>query len=421
MAEPPPIIHDSPAPPILAETESSPSTGPMARFLSILLSLCLAAFIVDGLLSVLDQTLAVLFGIHPLAAPRALAFLLAALLAIVVYLLMGFTRRVPKRVFLPLTLFNFLGTILLIPFLIYHYDEIEQGGLVMSCIQLALGLGVFVWGRGEGKSRWLLVGEERLGHQGFGWLNLVGFALANLFVLLPGIAVYLAFSAALAVDHFSGGFLSLRSDGLTARATKFVRDDGKSIELIPMMHVGEPSFYRRVTNSFPTNSIILLEGVSDRSHLIQEKLSYKRLASSLGLVEQQSGFVPGPVSKQSRRADVDVSEFSKSTIELLNLVARVHAEGLGSQAFLDAIRHGEDPDVAKQLWEDILFLRNRHLLEEIQSGLRESDVLVVPWGAAHMPGVAEGIRTLGFKSSDTEEFKVVLFRTVLARLFAGRK
>ena len=121
-----------------------------------------------------------------------------------------------------------------------------------------------------------------------------------------------------------------------------------------------------------------------------------------------------------RRADVDVSEFSKSTIELLNLAARIHAEGIRSPAFFEAILRGEDPAIGKQLWDDILIGRNRHLLEEIQTGLRESDVLVIPWGAAHMPGLAEGIREFGFTSSESKELQILQFRTLLARLFSRR-
>ena len=417
MSVPPPIIPEATGSFGSFETVGASLSAPRSPFLIVILSLFLAAFVLHAAVSFLDDALALAFRFQLLAAPRGLLTLAAALLGLVVLVLAAFTRRVPKRCFVPLALFNFLAPLLLIPLLIYQYERLHLGAWILSAIQLAVALGALAWARGGLRSRWPLVAEERLGPPGFRWGNLIGFVLANLCVLLPAIVLYLAFCASLAVGHFSGGFLALQSDGLTAKATRFIRDDGKSIKLIPMMHIGEPAFYARVTRSFPTNALVLLEGVTDQTHLIQEKLSYKRLASSLGLVEQQSGFEPGRAQGNSRRADVDVSVFSKSTIELLNLAARIHAEGFRSQAFLDVVRRGEDPALGKQLWEDILTGRNRHLLEEIQTGLQESDVLVVPWGAAHMPGVAEGIRQLGFKSAEIQEFKVVLFRTVLARLF----
>lgn len=417
MDLPPPIVAHS-GPPVLSQ-ESKVET-PMRRFIGILLSLFLGAFLVDALLSFLDDSLGLFARLHLLGAPRAGATLLVFLLGSVVYLLAGLTRSVPKRCFVPLALFSFLGPLLLVPVLIYDYSHLEQGAWGLSGLQLLLALGALWWAKGSLSLRWPLVRAERLGPDGFGWFNLAGFAAANLFLLAPGVALYLAVCSSLAVGHYSGGFLALGPDGLTARSMKFVRDDGKSIELIPMMHVAEPGFYSRVMGSFPTNSLVLLEGVSDESHLIQEKLSYKRLANSLGLVEQQSGFNTTPSARKQRRADVDVSQFSKTTIDLLNLAARIHAEGMRSPAFLEAIQRGEDPAVTKQLWEDILTGRNRHLLEEIQAGLREADVLVVPWGAAHMPGVAEGIRKFGFSSSDTKEFEIFRFRTVLSRLFSRR-
>jgi hypothetical protein len=58
--------------------------------------------------------------------------------------------------------------------------------------------------------------------------NLSVFLLANLFVLLPAVIIYLFLCAALAVGHFSGGFLALRPGGLTVRVRKYARNDGKT-------------------------------------------------------------------------------------------------------------------------------------------------------------------------------------------------
>jgi len=59
-----------------------------------------------------------------------------------------------------------------------------------------------------------------------------------------------------------------------------------------MAHIGEADFYRKVSQSFPSNSIILMEGVTDRKSLITNEASYKRAAKSLGLVEQEEEFMP---------------------------------------------------------------------------------------------------------------------------------
>jgi hypothetical protein len=150
----------------------------------------------------------------------------------------------------------------------------------MSLCQVALGLGILCWAQGGLKCRWPLVGESLLGSRGFSWLNLSGFMLVNVFLLLPAVVVYLAVCAALAVDHFSEGFMALRPGGFTVQARKYVRNDGKSIQLVPMAHIGEADFYRKLSQSFPTNSVVLMEGVTDHSNLLTNKITYKRMARS---------------------------------------------------------------------------------------------------------------------------------------------
>ncbi len=80
--------------------------------------------------------------------------------------------------------------------------------------------------------------------------------LVNVLVFIPAVIIYLGLCASLAVGHFSDGFLALRPAGLTVQVKKFVRDDGKMIQLVPMAHVGDAAFYKKLTKSFPTNSLI---------------------------------------------------------------------------------------------------------------------------------------------------------------------
>jgi hypothetical protein len=61
------------------------------------------------------------------------------------------------------------------------------------------------------------------------------------------------------------------------------------------------------------------------------------------------------------------------------------------------------PDFEKQLWDDILTKRNQHLLKIIESRLTLSDTIVVPWGAAHMPGLAKQIEKMGFHQEENRK------------------
>ena len=107
---------------------------------------------------------------------------------------------------------------------------------------------------------------------------------------------------------------------------KYVRDDGKTIHLFPMAHVAEADFYQKISQTFPTNSLILMEGVTDEKNLLTNKISYDRMAKTLGLAEQHEKFAP--TRGEMVDADVDVSQFSTNTLTLLNLVMLVHAQGL---------------------------------------------------------------------------------------------
>lgn len=391
----------------------------MTKSLSILLTLCLGFFLADAVVSLVDDTLILLFGVHFLTSIRGLVSFFTVIMAILIYLLMGITPMIPKRFFLPITLFGpvvLLGTI---PLFIYHYHRLPQISWLLSFCQLLFGLGLVAWLQGGFKFRWPLVAQGQLGSKVFGWRNLFGFILVNVFVVLPAVLIYSGWCASLAVDHFSGGFLALRADRLTVKARQYIRHDGKTIHLIPMMHIGESNFYQQILKSIPTNSSILIEGVTDEKNLLKHKISYKRAATSVGLSEQQEEFLPA--HGRLRHADVDVERFSKTSIAFLNLAMRIHAEGLTVEVFDELINKSKDPRLMEQLWEDLLIRRNEHLLKEIQEELLQSETIVVPWGAAHMRGIAEEIQKSGFQQTKAQEYTILHYRTIWEARRSRRK
>jgi hypothetical protein len=393
-------------PPLLAASTRRPSSG--RRFLIFLLSVYLGLFLADAAFSLADDTLTAFFGLHFLSVLRLLVGVFAVLMAVLIYGLMALTPMVPKRFFLPLTLSNLAAMLVSVPLLIYFYSRIQLIGWSISLCQVILGLGILYCSQGGFKFRWPLVGMSQLNPRRFSWLNLSGFVLVNIFVLVPVVIVYLFLSIALAVDHFSEGFVALRPSGITVQVRKYVRDDGKVIELFPMAHVADADFYQKVSETFPTNSIILMEGVTDDQNLLTNKISYKRMARSLGLAEQHEQFKPG--LGKIVPADVDIGIFSKETIGLLNLVMLIHANGINPEILRQLTLYTPPPNFEEQLFADLLGKRNEHLLGEIQSHLAQSDNLMIPWGAAHMPGIAHGILKSGFHLDETREYMVIRFR-----------
>ena len=233
--------------------------------------------------------------------------------------------------FLPVTLYSPLALLVVVPCLIYFNGHIQTFAWIISLGQVVLGMGLFYWLQGGFKLCWQLVPESWLKDRSFSWRNLLVFVLASL-VGVPAVIAYLVLCTSLAVNHFSDGFVKLRPAGLTVQVRKYVRDDGKTIQLFPMAHVGDAGFYRALSESFQTDSTILMEGVTDNRNLLTNKITYKRMAASLGLSEQQKEFTPS--RGQMVRADVDIGQFTTNTIDFLNLVMLIQSKGLNDENML---------------------------------------------------------------------------------------
>jgi len=382
-------------------------TGGLRQLVAIMLSLFLGLFLIDGILSLADDFLIWVWGTHFLSLFRGSSSFLVLLLSIVLYVLMGLTPLIPKRWFLPLVLFTPASFLVVIPCAIYCYEQMQLVACFISVGQVVVGLVVLRGLAGRFNFHWQPVTKELLGDRSFSWRNVWVFAAVNVFGLLPLAIIGLFLSAALAVDHFTEGFMALHPGGITVQVRKYVRNDGKMIELFPMSHVADAGFYQKVSQTFPTNSVILMEGVTDEHNLLTNKISYKRMAKSLGLSEQKEEFTP--TRGEMVPADVDVDIFSAETLRLLNLVMLFHAKGMSPGMVQQLIEYSPPPQVEDRLMDDLLTKRNQHLLEEIQTHLPESDNIMVPWGVAHMPGIAKEIQKTGFHLDGMQEYMVIRF------------
>ena len=402
---PPALVTGAPP---LSRPKPGGKSGAFPQFVVIVLNLCLGLFLADALISFIDGSLILFTGVHALASVRGVVGLFAVLLAIAVYGLMGLTPMIPKRMLLPIALFNPVALLLAVPALIYFFNRIPRIDWGISFFQLLLGLGILCWIQGRLRLGWPLFPESRLVGPRFTWSNLFRFVLVNGLVLLPLVVAYLVFCVGLAVNHFSEGFVTLHPDGFTVQVRQYVRADGKTIQLVPMAHVAEAGFYQKLAESFPTNSTILMEGVTDEQNLLTNRISYKRMASTLHLSAQEKEFKPS--RGKLVWADVDVAQFTTNTIDFLNLVTLVHSKGLNTRTLLEMARYSPPPQFEEQLWDDILHKRNRHLLQQIHDRLPRSDHVVVPWGVAHMPELAREIEKAGFRLERTQKHTVISFR-----------
>ena len=179
-----------------------------------------------------------------------------------------------------------------------------------------------------------------------------------------------------------------------------------------LKHIGSKRFYDELKDKFPARgAIILSEGVTDNKNLLKVRSHYEGTASSLGLTTQ-----PAKLSETvaSRNADLDLSETSSETMEALNLILGFHATLDKSRSPLELIpkfieidkkiteKFSKDPErLFRVLEDDLVMKRNSHLFGEIMASLGEYDVIIVPWGAWHMPGLERLLVARGFKCKET--------------------
>lgn len=388
-------------PPLLPSGVTRPARPFLAGFLGLLLGL----FLIQAAVSLASDSLLLFFNRDDLVIADGLAFLLMLVTGFFTFGLMALIPGIPKRFFLPVSLFIPVAFVGILPLLVYQRDQAMVIFWGVSLGQLLVALFLVRRVQGGWKLRWPLFPEGQLVNRRFSFGNLLGVLLAGVLVLLPALALYAAFSATLAVDYFTDGFVALRPSGITMQVRKYVRDDGRKIMLVPMSHVGEPKFYQDLAASFPANSVILMEGVSDTNHLTTGHLDYSLAASATGGVAQAAAFKP---QGELVRADVDMSSFSPETLDLLKVAMLIHAKGVTAET-LPLLLKPTPPGLEELLIEDLLTNRNRHLLEILHERLPNAESIVVPWGAAHMPEIAREILKAGFRMVESQDYIAIRF------------
>jgi hypothetical protein len=288
---------------------------------------------------------------------------------------------------------------------VYFHEHAAWIGWSVSLLQVMLAFLILRYLKQGPAIRWPLCPDSRLGERKFRWGNLTAMLLAALLIVMPALLLGTALSAKLAVDHFTDGFVALGPSGVTMQVRRYVREDGKQITLVPMSHVGESSFYQELSESFPEDSVVLMEGVSDKNKLAPSHSNYSRMAEAIGVVEQHEFFKP---KGEIVPADVDMSEFSPATRDMLKGVLLVHSKGLTEET-MPILLKPTPPGFEKQLLDDILGKRNRHLLRVLHERLPNTNHIVIPWGAAHMPEIAREIVKSGFRVVETREFNAIRF------------
>lgn len=368
----------------------------------------LVLFCIDGCLSLLGVFLAEGLDVPPTVPLAGLVGITLLITSSLCFMLMGTTTRLPKRVFLPMILFLFWRMAAGMPLPLWLGWAATLW--LMPLIQILSGLlGLAAVRRGAKGKGWPLARAD-FEDAGFSMANSLGYSAATLFFIIPGSLLYLVFSVHLAFDHYTAGFFHIDGQGIHTEERIYERGE-KAVHLIGMMHIGESDFYRDLVESFSRlDSIVLLEGVTDEEDLISDDFSYSGIAAAIGLDTQS--LQEGSEAYRGRHADVDASAFSAGTINLINTTAALFATDTLAKRIEASRMQGlavYSTEHIHAIVQDLLLMRNEHLLDELEEALDQYDRVVIPWGAAHMPGLEEGILDLGFEHKHSRRHNVVRF------------
>lgn len=382
----------------------------------IFINFFLIAYALDAALSTVDDLIAVLSGMHLLGPVRNPVGLAVFFLCIPVYLSLGIDSRLPKRALLPpllLALWAGFGSLPL-PQL---FDDDRWVLLGVGLAQLGLAAYAFVTVR-RVSGHWLLP-RAFFARPVFRLRNTVWFASANVVLAPLACALLLALTAYVYLQVNTAGFIRVGADGLYLQERSYTRDD-QTIHLVAMVHIGSREYYDEVSDYLSNgNSVVLAEGVTDRTQLIRNFPSYSKFANLIGLDTQQNMTLQGRFVEPEQmgdnaeeseepvivRADIDSRELSEDALTFIRHVGELlndnqtFAEGF--KAYTKWYSGNMTPEKEKAVMNEIVNGRNAVLLGHLDEALQHYDTIVIPWGALHMPGLEQAILKKGFTPGES--------------------
>ena len=419
---------------------------------AMLANIYLATFSVDALFSVIEEIFRGLTGSLALSALRTVIAGSAVLASVLMIPILVFIPHLPKRAFVPPILFAFWAALGAPPLDLGSAGFALSFGLVL--VQLALAGVAYGLIRRQMGQYWLTA--DRLPIKSKLVLRIAVSAVAVILVAVFVLPALVLSGLRSTIETQTAGYVRFSDTGVEVADRTFRKGDS-TVRLIGMVHIGEARFYDDLFDSFSDNSIVLAEGVSDEDKLLEENLSYQRVAQVLGLDQQPAlrsrapetisvsdsqpnrlpitedseadsltetaGVNPSLKGPEVVSADIDLREFSETTIGFLNETAALYASPSLAVAWerLQAISANyPEPDI-DIIMEDIVDKRNDRLLAEFERRQENYDVIVIPWGALHMPGIEAAITAKGYELGVEQYRPLVRFDTLIERLRSFRQ
>jgi hypothetical protein len=374
-------------------------------FIALLISIFVLMFAADAGLSLVDELLHLALDRWVLGGFRLMISGATMFVGGLAWLALCLSPLVPRRFVVPPLVFLAWAAVGAMPMPVWL--GFSGAGLGTSLVQAAIAVPLVVMLGREGG--YLLPPSALRDGPAISARHVALLAALHLFLALPAFLLWTVASTGWAISTLTGGYAYFDTQGIVLHERVFVRGDDE-VRLVGMVHLGESDRYNALFASFPKDSVLLAEGVSDsQGKFGPRRLSYSQRARKMGLVSQSD--VPFHADKyEVRPADIDVSQFSEQTQALLNSAAALWAAETNEElmkAWLGAMDETNDPQIVEIAMDDVLHLRNRHLLGEIDKSLPEQRVLVVPWGALHLPEIEDGLRSRGFTLSTERDWRLL--------------
>lgn len=387
-------------------------------------------FLIAAGLSLFDELLvASPFSLPLFSSVRYFVAFVVIALSMPLFACLGIDRRLPKRVFLPLTLYISWCTLAMWP--LSAIIGREALGLTSAVGQLLLGGIAIVLLRGLGGQN--LLPRELFQTPMFSLRNTLGFTAINLF-LLPFVLVYTGLATTSSyLEQQTAGFLRLSPIGIYMTDRSYHLDD-KVIRLTGMMHIGRQDYYEELASSMSAGrTIILAEGVTDQDRLLEHQFNYSKLARAIGLSSQEKMRLNGNLvdlddldkinpndSEQDKpdiaRADIDLNRFDPQTLEFLNALGRTLFSGKPLLEGLAEYNLWANENMTQEriagVMVDILDKRNEVVIDGMLRTLKHYDTIIIPWGAMHMSAIEAAVLEQGFVPGPARERLSLDFRDI---------
>ena len=214
------------------------------------------------------------------------------------------------------------------------------------------------------------------------------------------------------LELLTAGFVVRAPEGICAIEKQYEKN-GVELRFLGMAHIGGDDFYQDLKKNLAGRpALMLMEGVTDDNDLLKTPPEYGSAANYLGLASQREKFSPAemPETVEVIRADLDTSDFSADTIEALNFIGQIYSkEGINFSNLLLMYMRMSNPEKARSLMQDLITKRNRCLIEHLRQNLAKNSLIIVPWGAMHLPQIEEWATSEGFVLKEKVSRPVIRF------------